>query len=321
MVGGRRPVDAPARCGVRLTAPARFAFLLSLIVGGSAGPVGGDATRVFGATQEAVEGCRGEQETAPQHGSGVVEKNGQRLSTLEAWPRRDRHWQDGRSAKESARSWLRAAPALPAEIAATLSSHRDVGTLRDDWRAEPEARVRIDRFRGNVPNVDVLLVGSDRNGPVVVAVEAKADETFGRTVGGTLDDARSRLDRNPRSRGVARIERLLAALFGTTTADRDVLELRYQLLTVTAAALVAAERESGRRAVVLVHEFPTSRTTDRKRAANARDLDRFVARIAGRAGWRGPLEPGTLAGPFRVPGAPVADADISLYFGKAVADR
>ena len=313
-------MDAPTRRGVRRTAPARFAFLLSLIVGGSAGPVAVDAIRVVAATQEAVDVHRREQETAPQHGSGVVEKNGQRLSTLDAWPRRE-HWQDGRSAKESARSWLRAAPALPAEIAATLSSHRDLGTLRDDWRAEPEARVRIDRFRGNVPNVDVLLVGSDRNGPVVVAVEAKADETFGRTVGGTLDDARSRLDRNPRSRGVARIERLVAALFGTTTADLDILDLRYQLLTVTAAALVAAERESGRRAVVLVHEFATSRTTDRKRAANARDLDRFVARVAGRAGWRGPLEPGTLAGPFRVPGEPVADGGISLYFGKAVADR
>ena len=250
---------------------------------------------------------------------GVIEKNGQRLSTLDAWYRhappkkKDEHWKDEHSAKESAKSWLCAAPALPEEIAATLSSHRDVGTLRDDWRAEPEARVRIDCFRGEPPNVDVLLVGSDRNGPVVVAVEAKADELFDRTVRQKLDDARSR----PHSKGVERIERLLAALFGTTTDDRDALELRYQLLTVTAAAMVAAKKESGRRAVVLVHEFATPRTSDR----NARDLDRFVARIAGRAGWRGPLEPGTLAGPFRVPGEPVADADISLYFGKAVADR
>ena len=254
---------------------------------------------------------------------GVIEKNGQRLSTLEAWYRhappkkKDKHWKDEHSAKESARSWLCAAPALPDEIDATLSSHRDVGTLRDDWRAEPEARVPIDCFGGEPPNVDVLLVGSDRNGPVVVAVEAKVHETFGRTVGGTLDDARSRLDRNPRSRGVARIERLLAALFGTTTADLDVLELRYQLLTVTAAAMVAAKQESELRAVVLVHEFATPRTSDR----NARDLDRFVERIAGRDGWRGPLEPRTLAGPFRVPGKPVADAEMALYFGKAVADR
>ena len=254
---------------------------------------------------------------------GVIEKNGQRLSTLEAWfdlagPKGGAlHWKDGRSAKESARSWLAAAPAIPAEIAATLSSHRDIGELRD-WRAEPAAEVRIDKFPGEPPNVDVLLVGSDRDGPVVVAVDAKADEPFGRTVGETLEDARLRLGSNPRSKGVARIERLLAALFRTTMDDRDVLELRYQLLTVTAAAMAEAERLSEQRAVVIVHEFATDRTNDQKRTSNARDLDRFVARFARR---RGRLEPGKLAGPFEVPGKPIVDSGISLYFGKAVVDK
>ena len=253
---------------------------------------------------------------------GEVRKNGQRLSTLEEWqvhapPKRKTHWKDGRSAKESARSWLAAAPALPAEIAATLSSHRDIGTLRD-WWAEPEARVRIDDFRGERPNVDVLLVGSDRYGPVVVAVEAKADEPFGRKVCETWIRARLLLDRKPGSKGVARIERLLAALFGTTMDDRSVLELRYQLLTVAAAAMAEAERRSGHRAIVMVHEFATSRTRGEKRAENARDLDLFVARIGGR---RGPLEPGALAGPFSVPGKPIVDAEIPLYVGKAVADQ
>ena len=249
---------------------------------------------------------------------GVIEKNGRRLSTLEAWhdlagPRGgDLHWKDGRSAKESARSWLAAAPALPAEIGATLSSHRDIGTLRD-WCAEPAAQVRIDEFRGP-PSVDVLLVGSDGNGPVVVAVEAKADEPLGGTVGETLEDARSRLDGNPRSKGVARIKRLLAALFGTAMDDRDVLELRYRLLTVTAAAMAEAERQSAQRAVVVVHEFATDRTTDEKRTSNARDLDRFVARFAGR---RGRLEPGKLVGPY----LRGVDARVSLYFGKAVVDK
>lgn len=254
---------------------------------------------------------------------GVVEKNGQRLSTLEQWfdlagPKGgDLHWKEGRSAKESAKSWLAAAPDLPAEIAATLSSHPDIGTL-GAWRAEPEKRVPIDDFRGEPPNIDVLLVGSDPNGPVVVAVEAKADEPFGETVDETLEDARTRLDGNPRSKGVARIERLLAALFGKTTNDRDVLELRYQLLTVTAAAMIEAERQSARRAVVMVHEFATDRTTDEKRTSNSRDLERFVARLSrGRDG----LEPGKLAGPYGVPGEPIVDGPISLYFGKAVVNR
>ena len=253
---------------------------------------------------------------------GTVEKDGQRLSTLEAWfvhapPKGGRrHWRDGRSAKESAKAWLAAAPVLPAEIAATLSSHLDIGTL-GDWRAEPEAEVPIDEFHGP-PNVDVLLVGRDRSGPVVVAVEAKADEPFSETVGETLEVARSRLAGNPRSKGVARIERLLAALFAAATDDRDVLDLRYQLLTVTAAAMAEAQRRSAQRAVVMVHEFATPLTNDEKRTSNARDLNRFVARIAGR---RGRLEPGRLGGPFEVPGKPVVNAGISLYFGKAVVDK
>ena len=163
----------------------------------STGPVVVDAMHRFVATQDAVDIHRPKQEPRAVVGAtliparatparaedcpmGVVEKNGQRLSTLEEWfdvagPKGgDLHWKDGRSAKESAGSWLAAAPALPAEIASTLSSHADIGRFCD-WRAEPEAQVSIDDFRGP-PNVDVLLVGSDSNGPVVVAVEAKADE-------------------------------------------------------------------------------------------------------------------------------------------------
>ena len=319
--------------------PARLAFgALAVALSVVPGPVGIDAMHVFAAPQDAVDIYRQEQKFRDGVGAtlmparatparvkdcrmGVVEKKGRRLSTLDAWFDRagpkggDLHWKDGRSAKESAKSWLAAAPALPAEIAATLSSHRDIGTLCD-WRAEPEAQVRIDEFRGEPPNVDVLLVGSDRSGPLVVAVEAKADEPFGATVGENLRDARLRLHRNPRSRGVARIERLLAALFDTTTNDRDALELRYQLLTVTAAAMAEAGRRSAQRAVVMVHEFATSLTTDDRRASNAHDLDRFVARLAGR---RSPVEPGALLGPFRVPGKPIVDAPIALYFGKAVA--
>ena len=249
---------------------------------------------------------------------GFIEKNGRRLSTLDEWrvhapPKSKVHWKDGRSAKESAKSWLAAAPSIPAEIANTLFSHRAIGTLCD-WRAEPEARVSFDDFDGPA-NIDVLLAGRDENGPIVVAVEAKADESFGQTVEKTLSAARSRLKNNSDSKGVARIEQLLAAIFGATTDQTDILELRYQLLTVTAAAMAEAERRSAQRAVVMIHEFVTPLTTDRKRSSNAGDLEQFVARISGR---HDPLESGTLLGPFKVPGKPIVNADISLYFGKAV---
>ena len=196
---------------------------------------------------------------------GVIEKNGQRLSTLEEWekdaaPKRKVHWKDGRSAKESAQSWLAAVPSIPSEIAKTLRSHHDIGTFRD-WCAEPEAKVRFDKFRGEPANVDVLLVGRDKTGPIVVAVEAKADELFGQTVNETLSAARLRLENKPQSKGVERIEQLCEMLFGAKPNQTEILELRYQLLTLTAAAMAEAERQSAKRAVVMIHEFKTPLTT------------------------------------------------------------
>ena len=250
---------------------------------------------------------------------GVIKTNGRRISTFEEWPkpkRRDQ-WKDERSAKESAQAWLASVPSIPSEIIETLSSHHDFGPL-SDWCAEPEARVPFDRFRGEPANLDVLLVGQDQNGHIVVAVEAKADEPFSQTVRETLSSARSRLKNNPASKGVARIEQLLNALFGATTTQTDILDLRYQLMTATAAVMAEAQRLSIQRAVVMIHEFITSATSDTKRASNARDLNQFVARVSGR---HDPLTSGMLQGPFNVPGAPIVEAEISLYFGKAVIDK
>ena len=224
------------------------------------------------------------------------------------------HWKDGRSAKESARSWLAAAPSVPVEISKTLYSHQDIGTLCD-WVAEPEAKVRFDNFGGEHSNPDILLTGQDEHGPIVVAVEAKADETFGSPVHKTLSVAQSRFEKNPRSNGVERIRQLCEALFGigAITGQTDILDLRYQLLTVTAAAMAEAKRRSARRAVVMIHEFVTPCTNDRKRGSNARDLDRFVSRLSGQ---QVSFKSGMLLGPFRVPGKPIVETDILLYFGK-----
>ena len=250
---------------------------------------------------------------------GTIRKEGRCLSTIEEWgkhapPKRKEHWKDGRSAKESARSWIRAAPFVPTEISETLYSASDIGTL-SYWCAEPEAKVRFDAFRGEPANIDVLLTGQDENGPIVVTVEAKADEVFGNTIEKTLLAAKRRLQRNTESRGVERVEQLLAALFGATIDQHEILHLRYQLMTLTAGALAEAERSKAHRAVVIIHEFVTPLTIEKNHAQNRCDLETFLARIAGQ---HCSLESGQLIGPFRVPGEPILRPEISLYFGKAL---
>ena len=188
----------------------------------------------------------------------------------------------------------------------------DFGSIRPGWSAEPEALVRFDEFRGPA-NIDVLLLAEDDKGPIVIAVEAKADEPFGKTVEKTLRAAAKRREKNPRSKGVTRLEQLAAAVLGVP-GDRltEIKSLRYQLLTVSAAALAEAQRESAHRAVVIIHEFVTARTCDSKHRDNANDLDAFVLRLS--QGAVTTVATGTVQGPLELPGHPL----IQFYIGKAV---
>ena len=241
---------------------------------------------------------------------GVIEKDGRRLTTLAEWhfhapPKRKTHWKDGRSAKENARLWLGAAPGLPAGVAELLGATESIGTLRS-WSAEPEARVSFDTL-GEPSNLDVLVRARDETGPVVVGIEAKADEPFGSTVEKTLLSAEKRLAGNSRSKGVERI-RGLAATFGLDLDRPEVLELRYQLLTLTAATAAEASRQSAERAVVIVHEFVSDLAKAGRRARNAHDLQGFLEVAFDHAGS---VRPGMIVGPFRM------GVVRALHFGKA----
>ncbi|MDE0191693.1 MAG: hypothetical protein OXQ90_10090 [Gammaproteobacteria bacterium] len=159
------------------------------------------------------------------------------------------------------------------DIERTIAECPDIGLLRW-WRAEPEARIPINAFRGEQPNIDVLLVAEDERGPVVVAVEAKANETFGGQLADRHRSAKADRASNPRSKALDRIEALLAR-FHLDLGQPRVPQLRYQLFTATAATLAEAERRSSDRALFVVHEFVTSLTRSDRRERNAADLDIF----------------------------------------------
>jgi hypothetical protein len=205
---------------------------------------------------------------------------------------------------------------MPLEVLAVLQSHPDVGRIVR-WEAEPECRVRFDALRGEPANVDLLLKGEDEEGGFVMAVEAKADEPFGALV---VEHLATTVDRGlgqPRSKGVTRIEHLARAVLGPRKKGAPGLgEIRYQLLTVTAAAIAAARAAGVDRAIVMVHEFRTERTTRERLERNKQDLTRFARRL----GMDEPIAvlQGKLCGPISVPGAPLFDDVPRLYLGKAV---
>ncbi len=246
---------------------------------------------------------------------GVIAKDGNRLRTLEDWqclasPKSPIHWKDNRSAKENARRWLESTPHLPSEIAGLLLSCGMTGTV-GPWCAEPEARVSFDEFRGEPANIDMLVRAEDDSGPIVICIEAKVDETFGETVERTLSEAEKRLEKSPKSKGVERLERL-AKIFRLDLSRREVLNLRYQLLTLTAATIAEAHRQSAKCAMAIVHEFMTPLVREEHRDRNASDLDDFLRIVLGSTNSLGS---GMVMGPFQIGGIN------RLYFGKAATDR
>ncbi|MEQ1628600.1 MAG: hypothetical protein ABL965_14475 [Nitrospira sp.] len=248
-------------------------------------------------------------------------KNGFELRSLEDWelragPKSHEQWVDDRSAKEAARAWLGLdGSELPVEVQKALASHAAFSSVRE-WVAEPEAKLSFDSFPGEPRNSDLVVYAKDTSGEFLVAVEAKADEPFGETVPDALTSALERYVKNTRSNGVTRIQQLAVALLGPRQdGEMTLKDIRYQLLTATAGALCEAERRGLDRAVLLIHEFVTDKTSDEKHDANAGDLNCFVARLS--HGAVTSVQPEYLYGPFTVPGAPLLSTKVNLFVGKA----
>ncbi len=203
---------------------------------------------------------------------------------------------------------------MPCEIDDVLTRHPDFGRVLD-WRAEPEVRLRLDRFPGEPRNTDLLVELKDAQGPFLMAVEAKADEPFGELLGDALAAAIDRKLANPRSNGILRIQQLCTALLGPRgKGSVPAKRIRYQLLTACAGVLAEAERRCCTRALMLVQEFDTPRTTAENHRRNAHDFDAFIRRLS--CGTVAAIKHNEIVGPFVVPGEPLLSVPTQLYIGK-----
>jgi len=243
-----------------------------------------------------------------------ITKDGHDIDSVDSWfdfapPKGGKkQWRDGRSAKEIAKAWFPVpGPAcVPPELESLLRSHPDiVGAYFT--HGTPEVKIRLDDFRGETRNADLVLIATRGAEEVLFTVEAKADEPFDMTVGEKHNCPKK--DSNiPK-----RVEHLCRALFGATPAERPELKgLRYQLLNATAATLIAAQERGIGKAVFVIHEFVT--TDDRKMQANHNALVDFVRELS-RSTIRS-FGVGAIVGPLSIPGGPHVPAHIPLYLGK-----
>lgn len=247
-------------------------------------------------------------------------RSAQPILTLADWPRPKNpvtQWQAGRSAMELARAWTRSSGGCspPAELSALLRSHPAFADARI-VSGTPEDLVTFDKFSGP-RNADLNLFCESPRGAVVISIEAKADESYGGTVGDRLKAAKKRKEAGLPSNAAARVEMLLQRL-APQAAHPDALP--YQLLTATAAALMLGTSHGAVAVLLLIHEFINGTrdsgekaTDDDRVAANASALNLFMKAVSG--GEVASIVAPSILGPFPVAGWPP-----SLYIGKLRTD-
>jgi hypothetical protein len=238
----------------------------------------------------------------------IANRHGVAIGSIEEWetlaaPASYKHWKPDRSAYELARAWLDGEG-----LAAVQRVLRNCVPALRPREIVAEAQTRFDAF-GGPRNHDLLIVGDD----VIVAVEAKVDEAFDRTLAKYRADAERRRAVGKGTNAPERLNGLLAALVAPGRAAPEA--LRFQLFSATGGALAEASNRAAGTAVVLIHEFVTPLSNERKRADNAQDLADFLRELFG---VHVPTAREWCVGPFRVPGSDRIPGDVDLYFAKAV---
>lgn len=154
------------------------------------------------------------------------------------------HWKQGRSAYEAAHAWvtanLRAPGGWPKEV-------RELLAVSPDWASAEvitgffEHATALDTPQGPT-NSDLLILARMPSDLGVIAVEAKAGETFGEMIQAwnTSPGREVRL-------------KWACGLFGLDPAACGL--LRWQLFHRTAAAVLEAKRFLAPKAIMLVHDF------------------------------------------------------------------
>ena len=179
-----------------------------------------------------------------------------------------RHWKNGRSAKELATAWFGTGKAnMPKDLSKLLESHPLTANFFPEL-AVPEFVTRLDNFKGEHRNHDLILVGFSGNNKIFVSIEAKADEAFG-------DIISKKGSTNPRSNIYKRMDQLSQAIFGRPV-DGNIGKLRYQLLTGIAGTLIEAKKRKADCAVFAVHEFLSQGLDLVKISQNTEDFNTFV---------------------------------------------
>jgi hypothetical protein len=158
--------------------------------------------------------------------------------------KQEKHWNKERSAYQAAHSWF-LADGLPPSIQTILKSEPTfAGSTLE--KAIFEKKTSLDMF-GRESQTDILAILTTDNGPAVLGVEAKVDESFGPLVKEWNDY------------GTGKLRRLVGLLDKLQLKSTVIGALRYQLFHRTVATLIEAEKAHANAAALIVQSFEKGR--------------------------------------------------------------
>lgn len=258
-----------------------------------------------------IEPCAKEGKDKAMANLIITNSNNQVITSVKEWeklapPQSAIQWQDGHSAKELAKAFFRTKNAMiPKEIETFFNGHPEFRGFKAT-RALAELETRLDNSRKGRHHDLVLF--DDSSGEWLVAIEAKADESFGKN---SIGQEYLKAKELNGSELPMRIEDLCKAIFsGRSHLDAAVAKLRYQLLYAAAGTLIEAKEKKKKKALLLIYEFETTVIRRSNIDRNHQDLDAFAKTLAGSG-----ISAGHLLGPIKVPGGGKVPNDVELWIG------
>lgn len=240
------------------------------------------------------------------------------IKNIDDWNRlcppagKDKQWKDGRSAKELAKDWTinKGQPLI--NILNLSKEFLGVNFLI----ASPEFESKFDNYLGKGRQNDLLILGGNEKGQVLISIEAKADETFEEKIGKYYNKALKNRENNLNTNIPNRIEGLNKNILGNKNIE-SISELRYQLLHGIAGTIAESKRFGIDRAIFVVSTYQSKDPelfNKKKHDNNSKDLDDFVRCLS--KDQINEIKNNELKGPFKFENSQYCSSDLELYILK-----
>ena len=156
----------------------------------------------------------------------------------------DKHWRTGYSARSLAYCWEEAQGFPKSVVDVFNSSPFELFHSIEFILGIPEHKVDLPPKGGRPSQNDLFILAKSQDELISIAVEGKVAEPFGPLVSEWMEDA-----------SPGKSERLEFLINLLEINNKDISNIRYQLLHRTASALIEAERFCAPHALMLVHSF------------------------------------------------------------------